>query len=637
MKILLLLLSGLPLLAARAGDDRLKAATLPAELRAGAHAVIRQQRTVFTVRSAGEAVLEEESVITLLDDKAEKMAVLQVPYDKLSKVNEVEAALYDEAGKLIKRLKKSELEDVSTDDESFASDNRARIARFSRLSYPCTVVFRYSLTTRNLMFYPSWTPLESTDLAVEEASFTVRTPPSLPLRYAEKNLPQPAALGEEGGLKSYTWQVRALKAIDQVEPYSPPFRERLPVVFTAPTSFEVQGYQGYLRNWADMGAFYHALNQDRSYLPDNVKEQARQLVAGESSTVGKVRKLYEHLQATTRYISIQLGIGGWQSMEAAAVARTSYGDCKALTNYMKALLSAVDVPAHEALVRAGDDVDDLLTSFPSYQFNHVILCVPAEKDTIWLECTSQTVPPGYLGAFTGNRHALLVLPGGGRLIRTPGYKAEQNRQVRRASVTIEADGNAQATITTLYSGLQQETRSAVLHQLNTDQQKEWLLKNLDIPASFELKNFRLSQARNTLPTVSETLALAIRQGATRSGNRLFLNPNLMTTLSAPAPLSKPRREALYFDASFEYEDIDTIRYQLPAGYSPEFIPSPVTITTAFGTYEATVTVQQQTLTYVRRMVQRQGRHPAEAYAAWLDFRKKIAKADKTQAVFVKSI
>ncbi len=620
-------------------QDELVAARIPAALLENAHAVIRRHETTFTVNNPGEATTRERLVVTVLDEQGDTYAQRVLPYNKLTKVDDLEGALYDASGKLIKKLRKADVDDYgSFMDYNLYDDQRMRAARFSRQpTYPYTVEFVSEVTSRNLMFYENWQPQPDATTAVESASFIVRMPETLPLRYKECNLSQPVAITTDGAggrvQRVYAWQIRNLPA-RETEPFSPPAHEQFPIVYTAPSLFEVQAYQGKLSTWNDMGAFYLALNQGRDNIPDALKQQVIQRTAGEKTTAGKVAKLYEFLQQHTRYASIQLGIGGWQTIEVGEVAAKNYGDCKALTNYAKAMLKAVGIPAFEALVRAGDDEADIRTDFPSFQFNHVILCVPDGRDTLWLECTSQHNAMGYAGTFTGNRHVLLIQPTGSRLVKTPVYHPADNRQQCRALITLTEQGDATAQAVTYYSGLQQESHADLMHYRNHDEQREWLIKHTRIP-SFELTDFGLSETKARIPAVTETLKLTIRRWATPSGTRLFLPLNLLSALPPVQPATKPRIAPLDLDASYDFDDTDTLTYQLPDGYSPEFLVAPLRIDSKFGQYAVQTTVSANRVTYIRRLTMHRGRYPAEAYAEWVEFRKKIAKADKGQLVFVK--
>jgi hypothetical protein len=427
----------------------------------------------------------------------------------------------------------------------------------------------------------------------------------------------------------YTWQVSNLAARERI-PFQPPLAEISPTVFTAPDEFEFEGYKGNMASWQSFGKWFSQLNAGRDKLPDATVAKLKALVAGAPDEVTRIQQLYQHLQANTRYVSIQLGIGGFQPFEASYVDSKGYGDCKALSNYMHAMLKAVGINSYYALVRAGGDEPDIQVDFPSNQFNHVILCVPLAQDSVWLECTSQTESWGYSGSFTGNRHALLIPPEGGRLVKTPVYRADANRQKRLAQVQLDAAGNARAEVETTYSGLQQDEVSQLIY-LGTDEQKKWLYQQVKIP-SFSIEKFNFDRKKGRVPEVRERLALQISKCASSlSGKRLFLSPNLMNQMATIPP--KVDNRSLEVVRTYDYLDTDVIRYQLPAGtFQVEFLPQPQTIQSRFGEYSCSVKIEQQVITYPRSLKMNQGRFPAATYPELLDFYRRISKADKMQVV-----
>lgn len=603
------------------------------DLEKGANVVVSEE-TVFTVHSISSGTTLIKTTITILNPNGKHRAKLYVPYDKLSKVDFIKGTSYDRFGKKIKALKKSDIVDVSSmNDFSLFEDNRVKIADLTHTSYPYVVEYEYQTTSNNMLFYTTWAPLDEERLAVKEASFKVMMPKGMKLRYKEINLNEKVKQESTATHDVYSWRLGNMKAVER-EPYGPFFSEIIPIVRTAPADFEVQGYKGNMENWESYGKWINKLNEGRGTLPEATKLKLQSMVADVQDPAEKVKKVYHYLQQNTRYISIQLGIGGWQPFEASFVDSKGYGDCKALTNYTQAMLKTVGIDSYHALIRAGDDVPNISIDFPSSQFNHVILCVPMPKDTLWLECTSQNAAAGYSGSFTGGRHALLVTPEGGKLVKTPDYKANDNLQKRTILVNLDEKGNGQASINTLITGLQQEDYSNTINNLKPEDQRKWLYQQIKMP-SFEIASFSLKETKDRIPAVSEKLELNLRQCATLSGKRMFVTLNLMNKWeSAPRQIEKRQYDVV---RGMSFHDVDTVIYQLPVGYTLEYQPQDIVYTSTFGEYRAKVSIDGQKLVYIRSLQMHKGRYSSETYPAIVEFINNIVKADGQQAVFVKNI
>ncbi len=615
-------------------------ADIPATLREGANAVLRADDEVVTVKSAGRLVHTVHRVITVLTAAGDDYGRLGEYYSDLVALSYLRGAVYDADGRLLHQLRPSEIHDQGVSGNDLMSDLRVRYADLRQPQTPYTVEFDYENVSDNALFYPQWQPQAEEGLAVQSATLRVTTPAALPLRYQERQLPAGTAVARTSpnGQETYAWQLANLPAVDEEEA-APPLADRTPAVALAPGPFEVQGHRGAATSWQSLGQWSYELNAGRDALPPALAAKVAALVSGVADPRLRARRVYELLQGSTRYISVQLGLGGWQTFPASAVAGSGYGDCKALSNYAVALLGAAGVPAYAALVRAGADEPDVRADFPSTQFNHVVVCVPPAKggpaDTLWLECTSQTNAFGYMGGFTGNRHALLLTPAGGKLVATPRYGPAENRQVRRLDLFLDATGSATATARTLRTGQEQDLYAGLLHELGPVEQKKYVTDHLRLP-TFTLTRLSLVAApAGPMPGVVEHLALALPGFAPPSGKRVFINPNLLSRLPAlPAQVGE-RQSDLWLDHASLHAD--TVRLHLPAGFHPETLPAPVQLSTAYGTYASQyAALPDGTIQYVRRLELKRGHLPKTAYAGYFDFRRKISAADKMQVVLLKT-
>lgn len=607
----------------------LSALNIKKELTENANVIIRNSILTFEVINEGTAIETVHTELTILNESGKRESTQYVYYSDLQSIISFSGEIYDKYGKRVKKIKKSEIEDVSASGGNMYTDSRLKVLDFAYPSYPYSIVFDYKVKHSGLMFYPYWMPQESSKTAIEKASLIVKVSESIGLNIYENKVK-----GDKiriSGLETYTWEVKDLNAFTP-EPYSPPFRQLVPFVMLSPKVFEMEGYKGSMTDWKSIGLYENKLLKNRNELPEEAMKEIKEAVEGITNIREKTKRVYEYVQNNTRYVSVQLGIGGWQPYDATYVYENGYGDCKALSNYTYSLLKHVGIPSIYSNVYAGQGKPNIVTEFPNSRFNHIILAVPMERDTIWLECTSQTNPFGYLGYFTSDRNVLLITDEGGKLAKTPTYTKIDNTQIRVVEANISKSGKATASITTEFAGLQYENVDIQLHH-SAEDQKKWLMQNYNIKKT-GITEFNYEHYPGPIPKIKESVSLVSEGFGTITGNRIFFEVNPLNKLSSIPKKLKERKNDIVLKTAFT--DIDSINYKLPEGFHVEYLPENVHIKNQFGEYQTTYIKTKEGMLYVRKFISEKGRYPSSDYEAFRAMRKEISKSDRAKIVLVGS-
>lgn len=602
---------------------------IPANLRNRANAVIREEEATVNMLAPNNVLYTVKQAITILNKNGEDNARLVLFYDKNTAIKSINGEVYNEVGKLMGKFDERAFKDESAiNDFSLFEDNRVKHYLPNLNTYPYTIVYTYALRFKQNLIIPSWVPKPALDVSVEKSSYTFICKPNDQFRIQALHLNGKAEEQVNDKQKSLTWKVSNL-ASQKSEPYSPIRDTYRPSIKIAPEQFTYYNYKGNYTNWQELGKWYYDnLLKGRDVLPASTIALIKDLVKDLPNDKEKAKKIYEYLQTKTRYISVQIGIGGFQPFSAAEVDRLGYGDCKALVNYMQSLLNVVGIESYYCVVQAGSEKVSLTADYASMdQGNHIILCLPLNGDTTWLECTNQQIPFGFLGDFTDDRYVLACTPAGGKLLKTPKLSTANNLQQRQAELTLNNQGNITGTVKTIFSGSQYNHHEEMVGKPLAEQEK--LLKKVYAIDNINFDRIAYEQLKNINPSLTENLSLQIRSYGVLNNDKLFLplNPfNILGTI----PEVKNRVMPVYINRG--YTDEDTIVYQLPDDFTATIVPFEKSLSCVYGTYQASAKLEGKKLTYSRKFVLNEGTFPADTYAIYSKFIADINIADHQKLV-----
>ena len=610
-------------------ENSLSIINIPPELLENSNSILRNEAISIVIDDIDKMTIQTTRIVTVLNKSGEDHVSSLQFYNENSKIKEQSAVVYNAFGKEIKKYKQRDFTDVSAvSSNDLYSDSRISYLDYTAISFPYTIVYTSEVVSDNTIFIQPWSPLKRTLQGVQASSYKISNPKNIPLRIKEANLD--SSVVNSSTQFNVDYSVKNVASI-KAEHLSPSIWDYTPKVRVALQEFELAGVQGSATNWQDFGKWqYDNLLINKNKLSSKTIAEVTALTKDEANTLEKARLIYEYMQAKTRYISIQLGIGGWMPMNAIEVDNLGYGDCKALTNYTYSLLESQGIKSYYTVVYAGEEQEDLDSEFASMQGNHVILTIPQENENIYLECTSQTTPFNYLGDFTDNRNVLLIKPTGGEIVKTKKYNFEENLEQNNTQVILNADGNFEATLVKTSSGIGYGNRYG-LERLDLKDQERYYrnswkhLKNLDLEKLSYL-NDKKEQ------TFQEQLSFSGTNFSSKAGNRLLVPLSIFYIDTEDTPRYANRKYPVEILRGKTVSHHSS--FKIPEGFEIESIPKPSEFENQFGSFKFTASVDGDTILVEQNYVLKDGIWPKEDYTLLRDFMRQVQLNTSKKAVLL---
>ena len=599
----------------------------------GANSTVRASDIRLDVINPSKAVYTVKKAITVYDKEDKDDVVLVLYYRDFISVDYLKANLFDKHGNHIRSYSLDDATDFSTSrGATFFTDSRAYVLEPSYSSFPFTVEFEYQQTFSGLLYLPTWYPQEEYGQSVESSTFRIVDRQNNGVRFFSKNLDTEPEVSYDSGSRMLTWSISNLLPVKR-EQAGPSFSELMPQVRIAPNVFELEGSNGDASSWNSFGHWYYDLGKETRELPEEAKQEIEILLSGVVSEQEKVHILFEYLQEKSRYVSIQLGLGGWKPYSAEYVFNNSYGDCKALTNYMQAILEYAGIKSQPVLINSGFNEPEMEIAFPSQQFNHVILRVELDNgDIIWLECTSKYLPPNHLGSNHG-KSALLVTSEGGEVIKTPELSYEKNASHRLLSFEVLENGNAYVKTSVIEKGIPQDFLLMEILPVSEKEREDWLHESLEADNS-KITEYDFSGITDSDEFAQYLYEAELGDYVRTSSKRIYIPINKMNRWRfSPA---EDENRSTPFHLRYSFVESDSVIFSTPEGYVLESAPENISVKYDFGEFRFSFEKENDQKYFLKRYFSfKKNIIEPEEYSSLKQFFDKVKYTDQQQVVLVK--
>jgi transglutaminase-like putative cysteine protease len=354
------------------------------------------------------------------------------------------------------------------------------------------------------------------------------------------------------------------------------------------------------KSYAEIGDYYGKLHAASAAVTPAVMELAAKIVGTATDRAAQARLLSEWVAQNVRYVAVSVGEGTLAPTPADETIGNRYGDCKADTALLAALLAARGI-ASEAVLINTNLARYVLPETPVADFNHVILYVP-ELD-LYVDPTWNYAAFGVLPWGLYDKPVVHAVDGKSRVGRTPSQSAENNVSEVATVATISADGRISGT-----------TRENAKGAMATDL-KGWMAAGLTVDrAAVQLRSQGIPgtgawispKRDDTAPEVLLMASFKLADSIDLAAGEALAPPGGLRFLPRPGGFllgiqDTPRQHPF---PCYAGRQIETIEVKVPAGLRPTRLPADRHWTTSIAEYASSYAFSDGTLSVRREFTAR---------------------------------
>lgn len=585
------------------------------DLKKDAHKIIVDRTESVDIINQNIFRNTSSETILILDKEGVKSVDLSLYYDKLRKIKSLETKIYNAGGELIKTFREKDFSDASiADGFSIFTDDRIKYINLEHYQYPFFIKFDYEIEQANTISIPSFTPIQNVGDKILNASFTLRFPEGFTINKLENNIDE-YKIKTEKKTTELRYEAQNLFA-PEYEELNTRYIDLLPIVRFGNEKLSLGNVKGSISSWNDFGTWYFQnFLEGLDGLSEATVLKMRALTQHAKSDIEKAKIIFDYVQNNTRYISVQVGLGGWRPFPATEVDKLGYGDCKALTNYTKALLSCVGVTSYYTIIHASANVVDINEKIISLQGNHAILTIPSTEGNVFLECTSQKIPFGYLGTSTDNRKALVIKPDGAYFVKT--YSGKEDKNVLSANFQVDLRNKQRVKTNIVFDNKGSFYNSIFGMDVNNKKEVDSYLKNVFA----SLKNMVIVDYKSTNDkehfVFQEEIKLESDFIGSKMGNDYLLTVSPFLDLVNKPKTYKTRKTPFSIQRGKTYEIMT--EFLIPEGYSVSQMPEVKMVETKFGLHNLDIEYKENKIIVKEKFILKAGDYSKDDYTLYQKF------------------
>ena len=381
--------------------------------------------------------------------------------------------------------------------------------------------------------------------------------------------------------------------------------------------------------WKNYGKGQYDSHKAMMKVSDEVKRAAAEAVGSETDPEKKIQKIFDYVRAKIKNIfddRLNLTADDLKSVKEnkgpSDTLKRAQGNAHDINMLFAAMTAAAGLEARNVNLPRRSDIIFPKWFTDEYFMRTENVAVNVGGKWRFFDPANRYTPFGMLAWEEEGQTALISDSKEPVWESTPLSPATSSMERRTGKFKLLDDGTLEGTATIEFTGHLGADHKEY-NDDDTPQQRENTLKNLvrsNMLGSAEISDISIDNVSDPDKPFVYTFKVKLPGYATRTGKRIFLQPNVFERSSKPVFESAERRHEVYFE--YPYSEKDDVTIELPAGFeleSPD-APVPVKDTSGIGVNNINIAVSndKRVLLYKRDFSFGNGgklRFPREVYPA----------------------